>query len=342
MAKPSIDPVRWQPPGVRALSLEPQPLPRLSIVALPGHGPEDVVADAVGNIWAGVADGRIFRISPDDAEGAAVTHVATTEHPPLGLHIARDGRVLICSRDKLLALDPASGKIEPVVTKVDGPPLIFCSNVTESTDGTIYFSESTARFPFEQFMAAILEGRPTGRVFRRDPDGTVTTIATGLAFTNGVTITADGSALIIAETVGRRVSRYALTGPAAGTLTPVVEEIPGMPDNISTGADGRIWITLASPRNALAEWLLPRSPAIRKVLWRLPDALLPGTDTDPWVIAVNPDTGDVVANITGKSRDLRTVTGVVESGGRLWMGCIGSSAVGHISLADIASSGSGP
>lgn len=105
-------------------------------------------------------------------------------------------------------------------------------------DGTIYFSESTARFPFEQFMAAILEGRPTGRVFRRDPDGTVTTIATGLAFTNGVTITADGSALIIAETVGRRVSRYALTGPVAGTLTPIVEEIPGMPDNISTGADG--------------------------------------------------------------------------------------------------------
>ncbi|CPY42800.1 Strictosidine synthase family protein [Mycobacteroides abscessus] len=250
--------------------------------------------------------------------------------------------MLICSRDKLLALDPASGKIEPVVTKVDGPPLIFCSNVTESMDGTIYFSESTARFPFEQFMAAILEGRPTGRVFRRDPDGTVTTIATGLAFTNGVTITADGSALIIAETVGRRVSRYALTGPAAGTLTPIVEEIPGMPDNISTGADGRIWITLASPRNALAEWLLPRSPAIRKVLWRLPDALLPGTDTDPWVIAVNPDTGDVLANITGKSRDLRTVTGVVESGGRLWMGCIGSSAVGHISLADIASSSSGP
>ncbi|ALR12817.1 strictosidine synthase [Mycobacteroides saopaulense] len=336
MAKPSIDPVRWQPPGIRPLSLNPQPLPPLSIVALPGHAPEDVVADAAGNIWAGVADGKILRITPD---GSEVAHVATTEHPPLGLHIARDGRVLICSRDKLLALDPASADIEPLVTKVDGPPLVFCSNVTESADGTIYFSESTARFPFELFMAAILEGRPTGRVFRRDPDGTVTTIATGLAFTNGVTLTADESALIIAETVGRKVSRYALTGPDAGALTPILEEIPGMPDNISTGADGRIWVTLASPRNALAEWLLPRTPAIRKVLWQLPDALLPSTDTDPWVIAVNPETGSVVANIRGKSRDLRTVTGVVESGGRLWFGCIGSSAVGHISLADIAPSG---
>ncbi|WJR32733.1 SMP-30/gluconolactonase/LRE family protein [Mycobacteroides immunogenum] len=339
MAKPSIDPIRWQPPGVRALSLNAQQLPPLSIVALPGHGPEDVVADAAGNIWAGVADGRIFRISPRGADGAEVTHVATTEHPPLGLHVARDGRLLICSRDKLLALDPATGDIEPVVTTVDGPPLIFCSNVTESSDGTIYFSESTARFPFEQFMAAILEGRPTGRVFRRDPDGTVTTIATGLAFTNGVTLTADESALIVAETVGRRISRYPLTGAGAGTLTPILDEIPGMPDNISTGADGRIWVTLASPRNALAEWLLPRSPAIRKALWQLPDALLPGTDTDPWVIAVNPDTGEVVSNVSGASRDLRTVTGVVESGGRLWMGCIGSAAVGHISLADIAPAG---
>ncbi|OHU79931.1 SMP-30/gluconolactonase/LRE family protein [Mycobacteroides chelonae] len=335
MAKPSIDPVRWQPPGVRALSLNPRPLPPLTVVPLPGHGPEDVVADAAGNIWTGVVDGKMLRISPD---GAEVTHIATTEHPPLGLHVARDGRVLICSRDKLLALDPASGDIEPLVTKVDGSPLIFCSNVTEASDGTIYFSESTARFPFEEYRAAAIEGRGTGRVFRRDVDGTVTTIADGLYFTNGVTLTADESRLVYAETIGRRLSTIALSGSAQGQTSRLVEELPCMPDNISTGSDGRIWVAMAGPRNAALETLVPRAPLLRKLLWRLPESIQPAVAADAWVVAFNPDTGAAVVNIRGRDPLLQTTTGIVESGGRLWLGCIGSSAVGHINLADIAPS----
>ncbi|MBA0045649.1 SMP-30/gluconolactonase/LRE family protein [Mycobacterium sp. NPDC050853] len=335
MAKPSIDPVRWQPPGVRALALNSQPLPPLTVVPVPGHGPEDVVADAAGNIWTGVVDGKILRISPD---GAEVTHIATTEHPPLGMHIARDGRVLICSRDKLLALDPASGDIEPLVTKVDGPPLIFCSNVTESADGTIYFSESTARFPFEEYRAAAIEGRGTGRVFRRDTDGTVTTIADGLYFTNGVTLTADESRLVFAETIGRRLSTIALAGARQGEISRLAEELPCMPDNISTGADGRIWVAMAGPRNAALERLVPQAPIVRKLIWKLPESIQPTIAADAWVVAFHPETGAALANIRGRDTRLQTTTGVVESGGRLWIGCIGSSAVGHISLADIAPS----
>ncbi|MUM16384.1 SMP-30/gluconolactonase/LRE family protein [Mycobacterium sp. CBMA271] len=336
MAKPSIDPIRWQPPGVRALTLNPQPLPPLSIVALPGHGPEDVVADAAGNIWTGVVDGKILRIAPD---GSEVTHVATTEHPPLGLQIARDGRVLICSRDKVLALDPASGDIEPLVTKVDGPPLIFCSNVTESSDGTIYFSESTARFPFEEYRAAAIEGRGTGRVFRRDTDGTVTTIADGLYFTNGVTLTADESRLVFAETIGRRLSSIALHGAQQGEISRLAEELPCMPDNISTGADGRIWVAMAGPRNAALEQLVPRAPILRKLIWKLPDSIQPTIAADAWVVAFHPETGATLANLRGQDNRLQTTTGVVESAGKLWFGCIGSSAVGHIDLADIAPAG---
>lgn len=335
MGKPSIDPVRWQPPGVREFRLNPQPLPPLSIVALPGHGPEDVVADAEGNIWTGVANGKILRIAPDGPNGPVITHVATTEHPPLGMHVARDGRVLICSHDKVLALDPASGTIEPLVTKVEGPPLIFCSNVTESSDGTIYFSESTARFPFEEYRASVIEGRGTGRVFRRDVDGTVTTIADGLYFTNGVTVTADETRLVFAETIGRRLSTIALAGPNQGEISRLAEELPCAPDNISTGADGRIWVAMAGPRNPAFEFLVPKAPILRKLVWQLPEAIQPRIATDVWAVAFHPDTGLPLANVRGRDARLQTSTGVVEWGGRLWFGCIGSSAVGHISLADI-------
>jgi len=60
--KPPIDPVHWQPPPVDPL---PQlPAADLTVIPVPGNAPEDVVVDADGNIWTGVDDGRIVRISP--------------------------------------------------------------------------------------------------------------------------------------------------------------------------------------------------------------------------------------------------------------------------------------
>jgi sugar lactone lactonase YvrE len=66
MTKPRIDPIRWQPPPSRPLP-EPDLTATLHVVPLPGNAPEDVVADAEGNIWTGVDDGRIIRITPDGA-----------------------------------------------------------------------------------------------------------------------------------------------------------------------------------------------------------------------------------------------------------------------------------
>jgi hypothetical protein len=66
LTKPRIDPIRWQPPPSRPLP-EPDLTATLHVVPLPGNAPEDVVADAEGNIWTGVDDGRIIRITPDGA-----------------------------------------------------------------------------------------------------------------------------------------------------------------------------------------------------------------------------------------------------------------------------------
>lgn len=88
----------------------------------------------------------------------------------------------------------------------------------------------------------------------------MSTLCDGLYFANGVTATADGTALVFAETQGRRLSKYWLSGPQAGTITPLAINLPGMPDNISTGADGRIWVAFVTPINAAAEWLARDRP----------------------------------------------------------------------------------
>lgn len=325
--KPPIDPVRWTPPPIDPLrDFGPA---ELTLVPMPGDGPEDVVVDTAGQLWTGLVDGRIVRVSP----GGGTSVVADTGGRPLGMHVARDGRILICDSHRgLLALDPGSGALDVLVRDVDGRPLRFCSNVTETADGTIYFTESTSQFHFEHFAGAVMEARGRGSLFRLDTDGSVTTLVKGLYFANGVTVTADEAALVFAETQGRRLSKYWLTGPQAGTVTPLAVHLPGYPDNISTGADGRIWVAMVSAPNAAAEALAPRAPVIRKLLWRLPERLQPKIRPQVWVLAFDAETGEAVAGVRTTRPDFGTVTGVVESAGRLWMSTIGFPALAYTDL----------
>ena len=134
-----------------------------------------------------------------------------------------------------------------LVDTVDGERLTFASNVAAHPDGTIWFTTSTSRWDLEHH-----------RLLRRDPDGTVTTLLSGLAFANGLVLAPDGSHLLFAEAAGYRVSRYWLTGPRAGGTEPLVEDLPGFPDDTSLGGDGLLRIGIAAPRNALLDRLLPR------------------------------------------------------------------------------------
>jgi sugar lactone lactonase YvrE len=328
LAKPPLDPVRWTPPPIRPLP-PPNLIGPLEIIPLPGNAPEDVVIDADGALWTGLDDGRIIRVQPSSQPEV----IANTGGRPLGLEIDRHGRLLICDSHRgLLRLDPRSGQIETLVSDVAGRPLMFCSNVVESSDGTIYFTESTSRFHYEHYKAAVLEARGNGSLFRRSSDGTVTTLATGLHFANGVTLTADESAVIVAETTGRRVSRYPLTSTGVGQPEPLVENLPGYPDNISRAPDGNIWVAMFSPPNALSEWLAPRAPTLRRLLWKAPLHWLPNPAREVWAISIDATDGRVLNQLRTVDTRFAMATGLVENAGKLWLGCIGAPALACLDL----------
>ncbi len=291
------------------------------------------MVDSEGQIWTGVDDGRIVRIAPD---GGETTVVGDTGGRPLGLHIARDGRLLICDSPRgLLAMDRSTGTVETLADEVDNRPLRFCSNVTETADGTIYFTESTSAFSYADMLAPVLEARGRGSLFRWDPDGTVLTLVSGLYFANGLTLTADGSALVFAELQARRLSKYWLTGPKAGSVTVLAEHLPGMPDNLSTGADGRIWCAFFTPANAVADRLAKSSPLVRKLIWRLPSQLQPKPESVVWAVAFDPDTGDAVAGLQTEHPGFGQVTGMVEANGRLWLASLQGHAVAWTDLSGL-------
>lgn len=326
--KPSVDPVRWQAPPVDALP--DFGAADLTVVPVPGGEPEDVVVDADGNLWVGARDGGIVRLR---ADGSAPTVVANTGGRPLGLSFAQDGRLLVCDSPRgLLEVDTATGRVQTLVDSIAGRPLIFCSNVTQTADGTVYFTESTSAFTIDNYVGAILEARGRGALHRLEPDGSVTTVVNGLYFANGVTPTADGSALVFAETQGRRLSKYWLTGPQAGSVTPLAVHLPAMPDNLSTGADGRIWCAMVTPANPVADRLAAAPPALRKAVWALPKRLQPKPKAVVWAVAFDPDSGDAMAGVQMTHPEFSMVTGLVEAAGRLWLGNIASPYLGWVPL----------
>jgi Strictosidine synthase/Strictosidine synthase-like, N-terminal len=180
-------------------------LPAYDLIPLPGEGPEDVVVGSDGLIYTGLLDGRILAVAPTDG---AVREVIRTGGRPLGLEATTDGRLLICDSPKgLLELDLQTGALRTLVTYDREEPLIFCSNVVAAAGGDIFFTISSMRYSFHDWRKDFVENVPTGRVYRRAADGTLTRLMDGLRFANGLVLSRDGKSLIVVETAGRRLLR---------------------------------------------------------------------------------------------------------------------------------------
>lgn len=61
------------------------------------------------------------------------------------------------------------------------------------------------------------------------------------------------------------VCRYHLTGSDAGKIEIFVDNLPGLPDNISHSSKGGYWIGIAAVRTTVME-VIVRTPIIRKIL----------------------------------------------------------------------------
>jgi sugar lactone lactonase YvrE len=306
----------------------------LTVHPVPSMGAEDVVVSAEGIVLTGTEDGAIWAVDP--ATGSTRL-VADTGGRPLGLEILPDGHLLVCDAERgLLRVDQESGAVEVLVDLVDGEPMRFCNNAAVAADGTIWFSDSSLHHGVDQWKDDFVQDTATGRLVRRDPDGTVTVVLDGLRFANGVALAADESFVCVAECRGRTVVRLWLTGPRAGQRDHLVTDLPGYPDNISRGSDGLIWVAVASPVDGLVEWLGHAPMVLRRAITRIPEALQPRPKQTIRVQAYADD-GRLVHDLDlappGRGPGYHMVTGVREHDGRVWMGSLHEPSVAVHDLA---------
>jgi sugar lactone lactonase YvrE len=333
--RPRIAPVVWQPPPTPPRASRPHgetPMPRPVLHALPGTGPEDVALDAEGRVVAGLEDGRIVRLAPKDGSAEVL---ANSGGRPLGIEVDIDGSLVVCDAYRgLLRVDPTTGAVSDLVPAndlIDGRPLRVCNNSAIAADGTIWFSDSSARFPLEHWKGDLFEHSGTGRLLCRTPDGRVEAKLGGLHFANGVALAVDESFVVVAETGAYRLTRLWLTGADAGRSDVLIDNLPGFPDNIALGSDGLFWIAIGSPRNKALDVLASRAPVLRRMLWALPDSLLPQPANTIWVQAVD-GAGRLVHDLQTSTPGFSMVTGVREHNGTVWLGSLHSTAVAQFTV----------
>lgn len=336
MSKARLRPRQWRPPADRGLTgmfSSNHALAGLQRWEVDGSGPEDVAVSSEGTVFTGLSDGRILRLTPPDGKASVV---ANTAGRPLGIEIDQDGTLVVCDAHRgLLRIDPHSGSITTLVDTVAGHRLLFTNNCAIASDGSIYFSDTSTRFPLEQFKGDLLEHSGTGRLLRWSPSGDTEVLLDGLDFANGVALSEDESTVYVAETGGYRVRRLRLVGPDAGADDVLIANLPGFPDNMSTGSNGVLWVAIASQRNALLDRLLPGPAFLRTLIWSLPDRLQPEASRIVFVIGID-DRGEVVHNLQAPGDRYHYVTGVREHNGWLYLGSLVDSAIARVPLEGVA------
>jgi len=349
-----VQPVAWQAlpkPGYVGVHLVNDRLARLQHISLAGNaGPEHVAIGPDGLVYVAVEGGRILRMRP---QGEGLEVFAQTGGRVHGFDFDADGQIYAADALRGLLRIDGAGLVQPVVTRFGNEPIRYADAVIIARDGRVYFSDASTRFApidwggtFEASVLDILEQSATGRVFEFDPATRMTRlVARGFSFANGLALTADEQHLLVVETGRYRVWRIAIDAqdldigrldradinPANMNATKAVvllENLPGYPDNLMRGLDGRIWLGFTKPRSAVVDLMAPY-PWLRAMTLRLPRALWPVPPAYGHIIAFT-ESGQIVRDLQDPSGEYPETTAVTETRERLYVQSLHARTLGWL------------
>lgn len=319
-----INPVAWHAPVNRGYVdpfLPNDLLAAATSISLGQYeAPEDATLGSDQRIYVTTRNGMIVRV-----QNRGISEYADVGGRPLGIEADRDGSLLVANSYLGIQRVTSDRKVMTLLDTIDGEPLNYANNLAVGKDGTIYFSVSSSKFgaeayrgTYEAALLDLLEHGGHGSVYAFEPDTQkVTRLLEGLNYANGVAISDDDSFILVAETGHYRILKYWLSGDRQGEREVLIDNLPGFPDNIKSGANGRFWVGFAAPRNSLIDKLSDK-PLLRKMLQRLPSSMRPSAQPFSHVVAINGD-GEVLMNMHDPAARFPTLTGVVETRNTLYL-----------------------
>jgi sugar lactone lactonase YvrE len=159
----------------------------------------------------------------------AMTTLPTPGHAPSGLGFCPDGCLLVVSTEKRQVLH------------YDGEDITGYADLSELAPanlGDMVIDEQGRAY-------VVSQAREIGVIIRIDRDGSSRVVAADLDYPNGIVITADGATLIVAESVGRRLTAFSIDGNGdLGDRRVFAEGLDSPPDGITLDADGGVWASM--------------------------------------------------------------------------------------------------
>ncbi|MEC8429071.1 MAG: SMP-30/gluconolactonase/LRE family protein [Pseudomonadota bacterium] len=337
-----VDPVAWSAPKAPEYVDDYQPnqaLANFENLTMPGLvGPEGVVVAKDGRVYATTEQGWIVRWQPGSNEAERWVKMPGR---PLGITLdAADGFWVADAFEGVFHVS-AAGELKSVLTEVAGRPLLYANDLVLTPSGKLYISDSTARFSAKAWghtytasLVDILEHGYTGRVVEFDTHtGDSREVMTGLSFANGVTSDTKGSFLLVNETSEYRVWKHWLAGEKAGQSEVLLDNLPGFPDNILAGQNGRYWLGFTSPRIALLDNLADK-PFVRKVVQRMPAWIRPKAKLYGHVLAIDED-GKILQNLQDPAAGYPLTTGASEDDEYLYISSLVANTLARIKKSNL-------
>lgn len=327
-----IDSQPWQAPPPPALTgvLAPNERLRQAELLAPGQvsGPEDSTVSADAVLYAGTLAGDIVRVFPD----GRVQRWVETGGRPLGMVFDHRGNLIVADAVRgLLSVSPG-GQVTLLSREAEGTPFRFTDDVAVAPDGTIYFTDASARFGYTDYSLDLLEMRPHGRLLQYSPrTGKARTLLGNLYFANGVVVSPDGDYLLVAETWKYRILRYWLTGPRAGRAEVFADNLPGFPDNLAVDADGHYWVAFPTRRNDSVD-ALHRSPWLKNLVAKLPERFRPAPEPYGLVMAFDDRGRALISLHDTQGLHLREITSANPHDGYLYFGSLHNDRIGRLPL----------
>jgi len=343
-----VTPVAWnapENPGYTGIYAPNDALKAIEPISIGDHaGPEDVAArieDGKTVLYAAVHGGKILRIVPDDG---TASEFADTRGRPLGVEFDASGNLIVADAYRgLLKISP-DGTVTLLADKAsDGSPIGYADDLDIADDGRIFFSDASTKFGVADWggtldagLLDIMEHGGHGRLLVHDPaTGETTVAADGLNFANGVAVCPDQTCVLVNETGSYQVRRLWISGENIGKMDVILRNLPGFPDNLNRGPDGRIWLGLVSPRSAALDQLSDQ-PFLRRIVQRLPAALRPQAQNYGFVLAMDQN-GVVSTTLQDPAGGYPLTTGAVEPGdGWLYITSLGAPVLARLPVTALA------
>jgi sugar lactone lactonase YvrE len=188
-----------------------------------------------GRLW--VADWGARELVAVDLAGNSelLAQLEAPSFQPFSVDFLPDGRlVAVWAPDGVLLRREADGALVPHAD-LDSASKRTWNEIVVDGRGNIYINDVG-------FNLALGEPPVPGRIAVLTSDGKLREVADGLAFPNGMAVSADNSTLICAESHGGRLSAFDIAADGGLSNRRVWADLGGgAPDGICVDADGAVW-----------------------------------------------------------------------------------------------------